>query len=643
MAGNEKGYKLNFFALEILSHLGKQLYRNFSTVVSEAVSNSWDAGATEVRIYIDPQKKYMTITDNGVGMDSEDFQDRFLTIGYSKRSDGDTSMLNRRRPHGRKGIGKLALLSVSEKLTIVTRKKGGEEVRGTIDNNKLDQLADEKETEYRLEFNRNSLVSIENHGTILEFENIKPRFNSSEKIRSYMALAFSFAHCSKDPEDRFDIYVNNQLVERKRDLKDLDSNTEMLWTFNQNFDMSSTFSDDLKDNFLEHFNLQNELRAFEFENQEGQSFTAEIGGYIGSVKKPRQLRVHGTGTAADDEQFKAGVHLYTNGRLRQFNIFEIVESSSVVPSYLYGEIHVDAFDAGNHTDNDMFTSSREGILEDDPRFQSFKAKLKQILLQIVNDWSQHRRRDRTKSVGNSLSAMKPRFRNVIDDYLKTDDPEDRDSKANKVILELRNVSGENKREDLARKKSVLICHSSKDKLRADFVFQLLFHFGVTADEVIYSSASDTDDERAARLPVEGFMEYLKSFFNQHIYEAPTIVLIHSSHLKTWHPTIEVGASWIAGAGQRIIQVVSRDERGQTIESETIDSPLTQGDLYLELEEGEQKKFAFTNNDTASQWFRDLVNFCRKRKGQKDTLWSNQEFQAACDAVNEKMREKGNSY
>ena len=40
-------------SLSVLNHLGRNLYRNFITVLGEAISNAWDADAKNVWIDID--------------------------------------------------------------------------------------------------------------------------------------------------------------------------------------------------------------------------------------------------------------------------------------------------------------------------------------------------------------------------------------------------------------------------------------------------------------------------------------------------------------------------------------------------------------------------------------------------------------
>ena len=56
--------------LQVLNHLGLNLYSNTSAVLSEIVANAWDADATRVEISIDGDT--ITIIDNGIGMNLSD-------------------------------------------------------------------------------------------------------------------------------------------------------------------------------------------------------------------------------------------------------------------------------------------------------------------------------------------------------------------------------------------------------------------------------------------------------------------------------------------------------------------------------------------------------------------------------------------
>src|ERR1700732_2000477 len=92
--------------LNVLNHLGLNLYSNVAAVLSEAVANSWDADAKEVHVDIDSKDERIEIRHDGSGMTIADANQRFLKVGYSKRqTEGATSPMGRRLM-GRKGIGK---------------------------------------------------------------------------------------------------------------------------------------------------------------------------------------------------------------------------------------------------------------------------------------------------------------------------------------------------------------------------------------------------------------------------------------------------------------------------------------------------------------------------------------------------------
>ena len=180
--------EFNFnISLSVLNHLGRNLYRNFITVIGEAISNSWDADATNVWITIDKDNRYMSIIDDGVGMSDGDFQNKFLKIGYSKRKDNVIKSKNGRRFIGRKGIGKLALLSCAERIHIATKTTESFPVGGVIDNGELDKAItdDLNSQDYKLQPVSEAIVSkISNlkSGTVICFENIPSDTKSTPSI-----------------------------------------------------------------------------------------------------------------------------------------------------------------------------------------------------------------------------------------------------------------------------------------------------------------------------------------------------------------------------------------------------------------------------------------------------------------------------
>ena len=58
--------------LNVLDHLGINLYSNIAAVLTEAVANAWDADAETVDIKIDPDGNWIEIVDDGIGMSVDD-------------------------------------------------------------------------------------------------------------------------------------------------------------------------------------------------------------------------------------------------------------------------------------------------------------------------------------------------------------------------------------------------------------------------------------------------------------------------------------------------------------------------------------------------------------------------------------------
>lgn len=358
--------KFNFeISLSVLNHLGRNLYRNFITVLAEAVSNAWDADAKNVWISIDGENSSFSIKDDGLGMSPEDFQSKFLKIGYSKRKSGQSKSGGNRPYIGAKGIGKLALLSCARRVSVFTKTKDTSYTGGVIDNSGLDKAIQRDNTadQYPLEGLDYSLIKNlsdgHNQGTIIVFEGVKDQLNSSpQHLKKMLALSFKFSVV--DPS--FNIFVNGDLVS-ELDLKDLADKTEFVWLVNGYDDPY--------------------LRSLAKLKSDKIQVTTALGikGFAATVSKPRDLKIIGT-----DE--RATIDLFVNGRLREKNIIRHIPTQRIVESYLYGQIHFDLMDRDGV---DPFTSSREGIVEDDSRFVELMAYLKETLIpKIIDEWDKLR-------------------------------------------------------------------------------------------------------------------------------------------------------------------------------------------------------------------------------------------------------------
>ena len=357
-------------SLSILNHLGRNLYRSFITVLGEAISNAWDANADNVYVTIDRASNTFSIRDDGDGMDSEDFQGKFLKIGYSKRKDGNTRSDGKNRPFiGRKGIGKLALLSCAQRITIISKKSGKEIVGGVIDNVGLDEAIKEDVSagQYQLGSIGSDLMAkysaelSTDSGTMIIFNDVNDGINNRvDYIRKLIALYFRFSLL----DTSFNIIVNGIPISLD-ELNDLVDNTQFVWTVGKCYDpfvreKLLTSPKCLKSKSLEPNNKN-------------------VSGFIASVDVPSHIKIRGT-----DE--KVTIDLFVNGRLREKDILKHVSNPRIVSNYVYGQIHFDSLD----DEIDRFTSSREGVVSDDPKFKALIDLLDMLFKDIINDWDKWR-------------------------------------------------------------------------------------------------------------------------------------------------------------------------------------------------------------------------------------------------------------
>jgi hypothetical protein len=111
------------FDHNVIEHLGIKLYQNKPVnVLAELVANCWDADARHV--WVDFREhdgaRFVTVSDDGLGMSLDTLRKRYLVIGKAKRgSPKDTSPAGR-KPMGRKGIGKLAPFGVARMVDVAT-------------------------------------------------------------------------------------------------------------------------------------------------------------------------------------------------------------------------------------------------------------------------------------------------------------------------------------------------------------------------------------------------------------------------------------------------------------------------------------------------------------------------------------------
>ena len=108
---------------ELLRELGERLVGKPHIALAELIKNSYDADATQVTIKFFPDENYIEVSDNGHGMTFDDFRDFWMRIGTTHKRERQSKSLGRQLT-GSKGVGRLAVQFLANKLKIRTVPKG---------------------------------------------------------------------------------------------------------------------------------------------------------------------------------------------------------------------------------------------------------------------------------------------------------------------------------------------------------------------------------------------------------------------------------------------------------------------------------------------------------------------------------------
>jgi len=173
-------FKLIRFSVDaaLLRELGERLVGRPHIALAELVKNSYDADATSCRfVFADDASE---VQDNGLGMDKEDFTRFWMRIG-TKHKQRETITRRLHRPvTGSKGIGRLAVQFLSNKLELWTAtKRRGPVLHVKVDWSEAlhkDSLV-EAGARYRLENRKVDWVA-NSGGTRIRLENLNQEWDS---------------------------------------------------------------------------------------------------------------------------------------------------------------------------------------------------------------------------------------------------------------------------------------------------------------------------------------------------------------------------------------------------------------------------------------------------------------------------------
>ena len=352
-------------SLNVLHHLGLKLYSNRPAVLAEVIANAWDADAHEVRISIDSDRSSITISDDGCGMNRDDINARYLVVGYRKR-DHESKTPNGRPPMGRKGIGKLSLFSIAKRVQVYSRKAGHDGEALELDSCKIESaIESENRSEMMpyepepLEFDKTELE----HGTIIKISNLK-NFPITKTVIDGLRKRISRRFGIIGAKNNFRVYINDEEVT----VSDRDYFHKARFLFQYGDHDYSQYCNNL-DTDSENRNRLCFAREYRFGSNgcPDPSGGFQVGGWIAIARRSNDLDGKG-----DDENLNR-ITVMVRGKVAQEDILQEFRLGGMITKFMYGEIRADFLD--DDEKEDIATSGRQSISEDDPRYQSLKAFL----------------------------------------------------------------------------------------------------------------------------------------------------------------------------------------------------------------------------------------------------------------------------
>lgn len=376
-------------SLNVLNHLGIGLYSNVPAVLSETIANAWDADATHVDIKIDTDNQRVTILDDGHGMSVSDANDKYLNIGYERRKSGEEKSPGGRSVMGRKGIGKLSLFSIANVVEVHSVKNG--ELHGfrmSVDAIKRTMASDDGA--YHPE-TIDVPMGILDKGTRIILTDMKRRlshYQTGNALKRRLARRFSVMG-----SNTFAIKLNDEEVTvADRGYHD---KLQYIWTFGQRG--------------KEAAELANHCEAScELSPSIGEDY--EIDGWIGTARKPSDLKDSDSGESIN------GIVIMVRGKLAQENILDEFGDQNLYSEYVLGEIHADFLDLDDR--EDIATTSRQRLIEDDPRYEALKRFLREHLATIQKEWRSRRNEAGIRVATEILPQIKEWYQILNPDHKK---------------------------------------------------------------------------------------------------------------------------------------------------------------------------------------------------------------------------------
>lgn len=396
-------FNFSYFALKLL---GKGLYSNHWTAISELVANGLDAQANCVKIYInmvDKEHSTIEIMDNGTGMSYEDLANKYVLIGKDKRTDDTVDEKLKNQFMGRKGIGKLAALYLSNKYYLLSKTKEYGEGAWCLDASNVDGSDIPHLDRCHLKsinIEAKEAWNVFETGTMIRLTNVNLTNFGVKSIEGFKARLADF-YLLDELGSKIEVAIiqnTGDKIKFTEVKKSIAFKNMCVFYANTQNDLSNRLAESIKmpsdiPEIAEKERTVEKVPADFFEVSGKQKFLDDDGneitlpykltGWIGihtSIKKEEANR--------NDEDFLKNktyrpnqLRLYVRRKLAVENFLDYIKNTQAFSNYIEGEISFDILD--NNQLEDIATSNRQGFIEDDDRIILLVNLLKPIINYLI--------------------------------------------------------------------------------------------------------------------------------------------------------------------------------------------------------------------------------------------------------------------
>lgn len=351
-----------------IEHLGVSLYSQLPSVLSELISNSWDADASQVEIDFRTLEidKEIIVKDDGHGMSFDELNDNYLVIGRNRRKSAPARTPKGRKPIGKKGLGKLSVFGICN-LVIIRSIKAGLVNQFSLD---LDAIKNSRSSIYQPVIIEHDVVTSEANGTKITLKGVR----------------------RKSPFKLDDTRIS---ISKKFTVLD---KLELIFLENGNFPIRVENEDKflgMKKQFLWDFPVDTYGKTY--------AYWQDVTGQIITLETPIK-----------DTEMR-GIYLTSRGKIVNSASFFGLRDTDQFHNYVTGYLHIDFID---DVPNDLISTDRHSLNWEHDETKALQAYLHEIIKGIGRDWKKKRQVEKRKQIKSERLLDIEKWQNSLPKYEK---------------------------------------------------------------------------------------------------------------------------------------------------------------------------------------------------------------------------------